>query len=268
MSRRAFLLPSELPYPGSWRFALFTPAEVPPRAALLFLPPWAEEMNKTRRAVTQAVSAFAAAGFATLQLDLYGCGDSDGDFEQASWALWQQDALAGLAWLHAQHPGLPVVAWGLRAGCLLASELAQTATPAAQLWWQPMPQGKAVLQQFLRLQLAAQLGGGERGPAPKALLEQGQTVEIAGYRLPPALADGLARAQLQAPAQPALWLEASSQQPPLLLPGSSRLIEGWTCPRLQQQALGDNAPWAATELEDCPQLVQASVNWLQQVFPA
>jgi exosortase A-associated hydrolase 2 len=260
LSRRAFQLPRAEPTADSWRFALYTPASAPLRGALLLLPPWAEELNKTRRALAQAVTAFAAAGFATLQMDLYGCGDSDGEFEDASWPLWQQDLQAGLAWLREQHPGMPLIAWALRAGALLAGPLAVD----AQLWWQPATQGKNLLQQFLRLRLAAEMDGS--GPKTtmaelKAELAAGGRVEVGGYWLSGALAQGLEAAKLQAPAQATLWLEASSQQ--TLLPASQNLIDSWAAPGLQAEALADPSPWAATELEDLPLLTQASLAWLQ-----
>src|SRR5690606_27532247 len=74
------------------RFALLTsPAASAPIGGLLFLHPFAEEMNKSRRMVALAARAFASAGWAVLQVDLAGCGDSEGDFADADWQTWLDD---------------------------------------------------------------------------------------------------------------------------------------------------------------------------------
>ena len=56
-------------------------------------------MNKARRMAALQSRALAAAGFAVLQIDLFGCGDSSGDFADASWAAWQQDVALAVQWL-------------------------------------------------------------------------------------------------------------------------------------------------------------------------
>ncbi|MBB5204007.1 exosortase A-associated hydrolase 2 [Inhella inkyongensis] len=257
--------PQFLEWAGARRFALLHRPASMPRAVLLLLPPFAEELNKTRRALAQACMTLAEAGFAVLQLDPLGCGDSDGDFGDAGWSDWLNDAQQGLLKLAAEFPDRPQVLWGLRAGCLLGSAVAED---RPQLWWQPATQGKAVLQQFLRLRLAAEMDAAERSTMAdlKAQLAQGQPVEVAGYLLSPALAAGLEAAELQAGNGPTLWLEASSQAEPALLPGS----QSWLArhPGVQAQALQDPAPWAATELEDSPALTAASLSWLRAQFPA
>ena len=79
-----------------------------PRGRLLYLHPFAEEMNKSRRMAALACRALAAAGFAVLQIDLRGCGDSSADFGDASWADWQADVRVGMAELDRRAPGVPL----------------------------------------------------------------------------------------------------------------------------------------------------------------
>ena len=67
--------------------------------------------------------ALAASGCEVLQIDLCGCGDSSGDFGDASWQDWLDDVVAAHAWLRA-HSDAPLTLWGLRAGCLLAADAA------------------------------------------------------------------------------------------------------------------------------------------------
>ncbi|MCK7493610.1 MAG: alpha/beta hydrolase [Comamonadaceae bacterium] len=76
-------------------------------------------MNKSRRMAALQSRALAAAGFAVLRVDLLGCGDSAGDFGDATWPRWVDDVVAAARWLRRQHPDAadaPLWLWGLRAG--------------------------------------------------------------------------------------------------------------------------------------------------------
>ncbi len=238
------------------------------RARVLYVHPFAEEMNKSRRMAALASRALAQVGCRVLQIDLRGCGDSSADFGDAAWADWQADVRLGLDWLAAQSSTTaPLWLWGLRAGCLLGA--ADWGQAVNHLFWQPMSSGKLALQQFLRLKLAAEMAGG----ASKGLMEQmksavaaGQPVEVAGYRLGAALATGLEAARL-APAGPAgrvVWLELSTREDATLTPVSEQAIQAWQDAgwRVDAQLLTGPGFWATSEIEEAPALVQATVEAL------
>ena len=66
---------------------------------MVYIHPFAEEMNKARRMAALQSRALAAAGFDVLQIDLLGCGDSSGDFGDATWNDWVNDVVHGCRWL-------------------------------------------------------------------------------------------------------------------------------------------------------------------------
>src|SRR5687768_8838655 len=70
---------------GGRRFCLLHMPSRPARALVVYVHPFAEEMNKSRRMAALQARALAASGHAVLQIDLLGCGDSSGDFGDASW---------------------------------------------------------------------------------------------------------------------------------------------------------------------------------------
>jgi exosortase A-associated hydrolase 2 len=118
------------------------------RGGVLYVHPFAEEMNKSRRMAALQARAFAASGWDVLLMDLHGCGDSSGDFGDATWSLWQDDVEAGLRWLAARNDG-PVWIWGLRVGALLAATVAaRTSHAHPLLLWQPTVSGHRFIQQF------------------------------------------------------------------------------------------------------------------------
>jgi uncharacterized protein len=257
---------------GRERFCIFHPPKAqPPRALVLHIHAFAEEMNKSRRmAALQARALAAEAGCAVLQFDLLGCGDSAGDFGDATWARWRADVQWAAGELRRRAGAdAPLWLWGQRVGALLASDCTAALSAAGQLLWQPVHQGKTALQQFLRLKAAAQLlDGGGKGitESLKRELAQGQTVEVAGYRLHPQLASGLDSARLQPPiGLRTVWLELANGEPPELLPASRSTIERWRaegCP-VDATALPGPAFWQTTEIEDAPALITASVEALR-----
>jgi uncharacterized protein len=259
------------------------PAGMPVRGLVLHAHAFAEEMNKSRHMVAAAARGLAAAGWTVLVPDLSGCGDSEGEFSDASWPQWQADLVACIHWLRDLQPNMPVWLWGHRAGALLAAELAAR-DPAAHeahlLFWQPVVRGSLHLQQFLRLKLAAGLAD---GAAPKGMMEgvkaelaAAGVLEVAGYALPVAVTKGLETALLESPAATVNgsprrlhWIEVASREPAALLPASSRPLQafreaGWT---VQAEAVAGPGFWQTVEIESAPALLAATLQALAATTP-
>jgi exosortase A-associated hydrolase 2 len=246
---------------------------------VLYIHPFTEEMNKSRRMAALQSRALSQAGYAVLQIDLLGCGDSSGDFGDATWQIWINDVLLGYQWLRQRCPapngsgGPPLWFWGLRAGCLLAVEAAkQLDEPCNFLFWHPSAAGKPLLQQFLRLKVAGDMLSGQSKGVMEGMRQQmasGSPVEIAGYMLAPGLALGLEQATLSPPAlhghTPQVeWFELSTREDAAISPVSAKTVEAW-----QQAGYGVNchmvhgpAFWQTTEIEDAPNLIAATTTAL------
>lgn len=269
----AFFMPS----PDGQRFCIFHPAQGSAvRGLVLYIHPFAEEMNQGRRMAAVQSRALAAVGYAVLQIDLLGCGDSCGDFADARWHAWVTDVVRAAAWLRLQAaaPTLaPLWLWGLRAGCLLALQAARQLDEHCHfLFWQPPWSGRVLLQQFLRLRLAASwLGGTAHFDARVVMqslrlrLQQGRSVDVAGYRLSADLADGLERALLTAPAAAVYpvrvaWFEVSALAPPALSTIPPELRQAWCDPglRLVRHAVHGPAFWQSPDRAEAPELIAAT----------
>lgn len=265
---QAFFLPAN---PGQ-RFCLYHPARnSQARGAVIYLHPFAEEMNKSRRMAALQARAMSDAGFDVLQIDLLGCGDSAGDFVDASWRAWQEDVLLGYRWLRSQTRA-PLILWGLRAGCLLAATAAVNLPEKANfIFWQPVVSGKQHWQQFMRLKMAGELASGQAKGVTEQLRQQlatGQTVEIAGYSISPGLADGLEQAELLSPPGhfgKVAWLEVSSREDATLTPVSQKRIEQWQVAgfNVDAQVVRGPAFWQTTEIEDALALTAATLAILE-----
>jgi len=249
------------------RFCLYHAPAGECRGALVYLHPFAEEMNRSRRMAALQARALAAQGIAVLLLDLHGCGDSGGDFGDASWDGWLRDVAQARGWVE-QKTGCTAGLWGLRLGALLAVCHAQRAPtpPARLLLWQPVTIGSGYLNQFLRLKLAGELlqGGSDSGgtDALREALKAGESLEIAGYALSPALADGIdaADARALAPRCTIDWCEVVTAPERPLPPAAARVVETWRLQgsRVHVHLAAGPQFWAAPETVDCPNLIAAS----------
>jgi exosortase A-associated hydrolase 2 len=216
------------------RFCLFHPPLGTCRGAVLYVHPFAEEMNRSRRMAALQARALAALGYGVLQLDLYGCGDSSGDFSDARWAIWKADLAAGASWLQ-RRLDQPLTLWGLRLGTLLALDYAREASapPHSIILWQPVLNGATYLTQFLRLRVAsAMLDDGVQTStgALRQALQDGETIEIAGYDLAPDLAkaiDKLDGLETMAPVCRVDWFEALAAPDAALPAGATRTSAEW-----------------------------------------
>jgi exosortase A-associated hydrolase 2 len=217
----------------------------------------------------------AAHGYGVLQIDLAGTGDSAGDFGDARWDAWKQDLDMGAAWLRARLDA-PLTLWGLRLGALLALDYARTATSplAPLLLWQPVASGSTYLTQFLRLRTANAMLGDDAAAqnstkALRAALEAGQTLEIAGYDLTPALAraiDGLPAPDTLAPPVPAHWFEVLGAPGQAPGPVAGRVKSAWEAQGtpLHVHTVAGSSFWATTAVSTCPALLDATVDALEE----
>jgi exosortase A-associated hydrolase 2 len=260
------------------RYALWhAPRSRTAHSVVVHVHAFAEEMHKARRMVALQARRLAAAGCAVLQVDLQGCGDSEGDFGDASWEGWLGDVreACDLALLRHREtwPSGPEPRrwlWGLRAGCLIASAVAAgRPDPWNLLYWQPPPSGRHVLQQFLRLKAVAAIGGDDSGSsveASRARLAHGHWIDVAGYRLSPSLAQGLEHAGLAQPPSGAraVWLELSQRPAAGLLPASAACLERWRAAgcEVESEVVSGPAFWCTAEIEDAPQLLTVTARRL------
>lgn len=237
------------------------------RGAIVYVHPFAEEMNKSRRMAALQARALSASGISVVSIDLYGCGDSAAGFGDATWADWIDDVVAASHWLR-ERTGIQPALWGLRAGCLLAREAAtHLDTTPNLLFWQPVVSGSQHLQQFLRLRVAQRIGGNGTEPRIgtkelRAQLQSGATLEVAGYALSPGLALGLDAAEL-APLRAATrvaWLEVSSNDPADLSPSGRLRMQAWQAAGhdVADYAVSGPSFWQTQEIAECVALVEAT----------
>ena len=142
---------------------------------LLIVPALFDEANRPRRLTVEVMRRLSGAGIDTFLPDLPGCNESLADLSQLALADWTSAMVAAARHFRASH----VLA--IRGGALVV--------PQSLPGWRYAPvNGATILRQMLRMRmLAAREVGREETQA--SLIEQGlaEGLELAGYRLSPAM---------------------------------------------------------------------------------
>ncbi|MEZ5571756.1 MAG: hydrolase 2, exosortase A system-associated [Halioglobus sp.] len=252
-------------------YILLEPVFTEAHSSILYLPPFADEMNKSRHIVANQARELVAAGYRVMLLDLTGCGDAGGDFFDASWQVWLQDARFAAEAL-ADRGKQPVSLWGLRLGALLACELSQGRSDISKLvLWQPVLNGEQQVDQFLRLRTAASAVSDAITFDRKWLwneLRSGRSLMIAGYELSSTLALELARVRLNdlVPSCPVHWLEIGASPAGNHSAASENVREHWREQGVSvDTAFAQGDPfWRTIDAPDNPQLYANTLSLFTQ----
>jgi exosortase A-associated hydrolase 2 len=249
-------------------FALHFPAD-PSRATgegILLLPPFGEELNKSRALIASQARAFAAAGYEVLLVDLFGTGDSEGEFGRARWQGWIADLRCGVSWLR-QREVACIHLWAVRAGALFVGDLAECLDAARSqlILWHPLHSGRLFATQLLRLRIAAEANSSGTSSTEQLRQEirtQGQ-LEIAGYEISAELLAALEERTLQTavdrPVKSIVWLDmVAAEGTPL--PASATLIARLGKPQraIHYRALVGEPFWGTVEIVPVPALIAAT----------
>jgi exosortase A-associated hydrolase 2 len=207
------------------------------RGGVLYIHPFANEMNHTRRAAALLARALAGRGWGVLQVDLFGCGDSDGDFRDANWETWVDDVTTAFGWLQERVDGR-VGLVGIRLGGLLALDFASRVRRNIDriLLWQPVVNGQQMMTEFLRLRLLSDAIGERVGESAttqelRQKINSGEPVEVVGYEMMAQLGQAIAQlhiAQLRlADDTPIRWVEVVSRAEDPGRPLAQTTVNAW-----------------------------------------
>ena len=173
---------------GPREFALVFNGATADAPRLLILPALFDEAHRLRRFTVEVMRGLAAAGIASVLPDLPGTGESLAPLEAQSLASWRAAATAAAAHFAASH--------------VLTIRAAAALAPEGLPGWHYAPHAPtSQLRQLLRARMLSRREAGVEENS-EALLADGraQGLELAGYRLGPAMINGL----LVEPAPPAL----------------------------------------------------------------
>lgn len=203
-------LPEFLHLPSGRLFSLkVSIAGINPKRALILVPSFAEEMNKSRKMMKSMLEISAEGGDGFL-FDLFGTGDSEGHFEQATWTKWKQNLGDYVESVMSTGDYTSVEFICLRTGSLLLNDWLNDSQKHENEWsisgihyWNPVVKAQQFNTQFLRLKLAAEMmkSDGDKRTTKDLMADLQQTgkLEVAGYMLNAVLIDEMLEASIGLP---------------------------------------------------------------------
>ena len=207
-----------------------------PNANVIIVSPFAEELNKSRKAISEFSRACAEINIGVLVIDLLGTGESEGDFRDAHWGKWKANIFSAYQWLRQRDAG-SISCVGIRTGAILLLDAINSNDYELSkiIFWQPVVSGGVFLKQFLRLNLAADMMGAGLGKVTiqslRDILASGKNVEVAGYELSSKLfheLDSLSLNNLVPPSRTQVrWFEIVSEKFQDVSPKKQQLVNRW-----------------------------------------
>ena len=231
------------------------------RGAVVVLPALADEMNKSRRLVWSLGQRLAGSGIMTVVPDLFGTGDSDGDFRDADWRIWCDDIARTIEWARdagATNCHVLLVRFGALLYPHCADALADFAPSHRVGAWQPEHRGADAMRQLLRMKVMADRVTWGKSTKLAALQQQladaAAPTEIAGYEYSASLAAAIGDATFDWSALP---------------PGGQGCLFDWTRapaddespPPVARVQIEGQRFWTAVEPSPHPQLVEATADF-------
>lgn len=155
------------------------------KGTVVVVPPFAEEMNCCRRIVTSFSTRLIRLGYEVFVFDFFGTGDSSGRFEDADAEIWQENFKAILEHAKAEW-GLAAVL-SIRLGSHIALSQSQLFTGVQHICWQPLLSTRVQFSELCRQASISQRLRKESTILSVdqlfSRLEDGETVDLAGYSI-------------------------------------------------------------------------------------
>ena len=242
------------------------------RGNIVFIPPFAEEMNRCRSLVATQARSFARSGYDCTLIDFFGTGDSDGELVDCTLTVWYDNIRAAIESAQLESDA-PVILWGLRLGGLLALDYASKNPGSIRdiILWQPVNAAKVYVTQMLRQRVASLMVRDlppETTTEIRKRLNAGEIVEIAGYEVGGALLSDIEKIDVAAIAEVCsggvFWLEHVMERGKDIGVASRRAVDQLSDSGVpvDVHTFSDPPIWLIHERDFAPQLLAATDSLL------
>jgi len=236
--------------------------------AIVVLPAFGEEMNKSRRLVWEAATLLAEKGYLVAVPDLFGTGDSEGDFVDASWNDWVLDIKSVIDWLIARKI-TAVSALAVRFGATLLESTGRFIEFDQVVAWQPVGTGIDVLRELIRTKRLNMRMAGLAPPSAEEMIDclcnGDEPMEFSGYSISPQLARMIRSAEFN---QDQLRVRGRSIVVTFGKAGDaqSAVLNNHSCDETKHSivSVGGERFWRTLEPGRNPELITTTVNFFRR----
>lgn len=240
------------------------------RPLVVLVSPFAEELNSSRRFLAVLSRALYSSGFDVVHPDLFGTGDSEGDFGESNFQIWRSDIDSVIA--HHERTG-PVHFLGVRAGAFLAAESASRYMASSLTLVQPVLLGQDQLNQVLRLRVMSSLFAGSVRETTGELQEKlvnGDSLEVGGYLISSRMANELLDLNLSTMRPPSSvhvnWIDITGSSSDIDTWAVDAVVANWRSEgtRVSKKQVACDEFWASPDATLSADLVEQTVRLMQR----
>jgi alpha/beta superfamily hydrolase len=168
---------------------LHVPTVAAKKTGCVLVHPLMEERQDAHPVLRDLAEAMADQGFPTLRVDLYGCGDSSGEWEEATIEAWLHNIVGAAEQLRQRMGVESIVLAGLRFGATLAAMASNVTDARAVVMVQPIVRGGGYIKDLLLASVTSDMVLHRKAGTTRERLiedlESGRTVNLFGYHFTP-----------------------------------------------------------------------------------
>lgn len=243
------------------------------QTGIVYCHPFTEEKNMSHSVAVKACRAFSELGFPVLRFDMSGCGDSMGDFEEATVPSWMEDIGAAVEVIKHESGAQRIALFGLRLGGGLALLHAQNdANLPFLILWEPVLDFDHYIRQFLRRSIASQIVANAADKTTVAGLERQLAeigmVNVIGYSITRRLFDSICsvsrKPSQEIPSCPTLVLSISQMdKPSSQLCAYRDVLKSSANASVTFDHIRVDPFWDRYWRWECPEVIQRTMQWLE-----
>jgi exosortase A-associated hydrolase 2 len=198
--------------------------------AVIFVPPFAEEMNRSKRMYVLCARLLAEAGIHSIFFDFSGTGDSSGEWGDFDYTDWKNNLIDVYQLTKKISSKISLIT--LRDSALISLDLIKQSEIQINkcILWDPVDSGDALIRQLIRMKIANAMAGDLKKITTREVLEsveQSGYLEVGGYHVSSGLIDSISSQKISDSIETALtstelhWMTTgkSTGNSPQQLPG-------------------------------------------------
>ena len=162
--------------------------------AVIFVPPFAEEMNRSKRMYVLCARLLADSGINAICFDYSGTGDSSGEWGEFSYSDWVSDLNDVYQYYSKVGKNISFIA--LRFGALVLADAVTSSDLKADrcVLWDPIETGEMLTRQLIRMKIAAAMADTSKKLTTQEIkdsIKNNGYLESGGYHLSESLLDAI-----------------------------------------------------------------------------
>jgi len=233
---------------------------------VIFVPSFAEEMNRSKRMYVLCARLLANSGVDTVCFDYAGTGDSHGEWGSFEFADWKTNLLD--VYQYVRQGGIKDISLiALRFGALIVADTIFTSDVQINkcIFWDPIESGEVFIRQLIRIKIAAGMAEESRKISTKDILsdiDQHGFMEVGGYHVSSSLINAINNMKLSNTINAVItrtnlhWMTLSKTNKGSIIQSTPNCVPNNLAEHLAIHPINDTRFWMQQEVTIAPKLLR------------